>query len=284
MGGASEAASGSRGSLGAGRATEKGGSGRCRSCGVELIPGRRFCPTCGVLVSSGRSADAGALRHPGWHVVVDGMSRIYWGTLTLVFALVFAAAASTVINLFSLDFAEGGLQAALMGASAIGVALGFALLLWGDILDLRIPSPAQGRWHALVVLLLGGGAAVSGILALGSSASSGFDPDRIPSGASLLGALALLLLVGRLVAFAALLRRLAFALRNYRIAQGSVGFILYVGIGFAVVGLLGLLFREASSSAQTFGELLGLAFVSGLALWSLGMARRSRDLVRQRLA
>mgnify|MGYP001131311923 CR=1 FL=1 len=98
----------------------------------------------------------------------------------------------------------------------------------------------------------------------------------------MLGALALLLLVGRLVAFATLLRRFAFALRSYRIAQGSVGFILYVGVGLALVGLLGLLFREASSSAQTFSELLFLAFVSGMALWALGMARRSRDLVRRR--
>lgn len=216
--------------------------------------------------------------------MVEGLSRVWWGTLTLVVALVFAAAASTLLTLFALDPAGGGLRTALLGASAVGVGVGFSLLLWGDLLDLRLPSLAQGRWHALVVLLLGAGAMLTGLLALLRAASSGFDPDAVPRSAQVLGALALLLLVGRLVAFATLLRRFAFALRSYRIAQGSVGFILYVGVGLALVGLLGLLFREASSSAQTFSELLFLAFVSGMALWALGMARRSRDLVRRRLA
>jgi hypothetical protein len=219
-----------------------------------------------------------------WLVVVEGLSRVWWGTLTLVIALVFATAASTLLTLFAVDPTGGALRTALLGASAVGVAVGLLLVLWGDLLDLRLPSLAQGRWHALVVLLLGAGATITGLLALARAAPGGFDPDAVPRSAQVLGALASILLLGRLVAFATLLRRLAFALRNYRIAQGSVGFILYVGVGLAVVGLLGLLFREASSSAQTFSELLSLAFVSGMAFWALGMARRSRDLVQRRLA
>lgn len=271
---------------GSGAASEKhdgkAAQTRCRSCGKELGAGRKFCPSCGALASAGRS-DQLAEAAPAWYRVVEGLSRVWWGTLTLVIALVFVAAASTLLNLFSLDRADGGLRAALLGAGALGVALGLALLLWGDLLDLGLPSLAKGRWHALVVFLCGAGASLTGLLALGRLAAQGFDLDKAPRSAEVLGALAFLLLVSRLVAFATLLRRLAFALRNYRIAQGSEGFILYVGVGLALVGLLGLLFREASSSAQTFGELIALAFVSGMALWALSLARRSRDLVRQRL-
>ncbi|MDY0004459.1 MAG: zinc ribbon domain-containing protein, partial [Polyangia bacterium] len=232
-------------SVGGSKGTDNGSKsqvGRCRVCGEELNSDRKFCPACGAAKVTSLADDVvGGANARAWHVIVEGLSRVWWGTLVLVVALVFAAASGTLLTLFASEPSGGGLRSALWGASAVGLALGLCLLLWGDLMDLRLPSGVKGRWQALAVFLLGMGAAVTGLVALAQSIPSGFDPDTLPRSAQVFGALALVFLVGRQVAFAALLRRLAFALRNYRIAQGSVGFIIYVGLGLALVGLLGLL-------------------------------------------
>lgn len=258
-------------------------SGRCRSCGEALAPERKFCPACGTATARQGDAEPGGLKDPAWRVVTAGLSHVFEGTALLVAAAVFAAAVATLVSLFDLGAGDGMLRVGLLGAASLAAVAGLGLILWGDVLDLRVPPKAKGRVHAVVVLGLGAAAGVTGLIALGRLAAAGFDGAAVPRGATLLGAVALLLVLGRLVAFATLLRRLAFALRHYRIAQGSVGFIVYVGVGLAVVGLLNLLFRSAADAARTFGELLALAFVAGTALWAIGMARRSRDLVRQRL-
>jgi hypothetical protein len=126
-------------------------------------------------------------------------------------------------------------------------------------------------------------AALLAVIALAWMGSAGFDPARVPAGAAKLGAAALLFFLARLVAISTLLRQIAFALRHYRIAQGSVGFIVFIGVGIAVVGLINLLFQSARESVQTFAQLLALAFALLVAFWYLNMVRRGRDLVRQRL-
>lgn len=256
--------------------------GLCQACGQQIETERKFCRHCGAARFLQRGADAAGLHDPAWHATVTGLSWIFTGTVILVASAVFAAAAVTLLSLFALSSAGGTLETALLGASAVLAASGLGILVWGDVLDLRIPAKGS-RVLGVTTLALGIGAASLGALALGRAAMAGFATEALSRSLALLSLVAALFLLGRWVTFALLLRRLAFTLRHYRIAQGSIGFIVYLGVGLAIVGLLNLLFRSAPQTARAFGELLTLAFAAGIALWAISMAKRARDLVRQKL-
>jgi hypothetical protein len=232
----------------------------------------------------GRSARAdGLASEPGWRVVVRGLTRIWEGGLTIASAVVAAAAVLTLFSLAGPGGEQGGLlRLGLLGAASVASLVGLGLMIWGDALCVRIPRVARARVHATVVLALSAGAAVLGAATLVQLAQLGFELDGA-SGLAPLATACVLALLARQVAFSVLLRRLAFALRHYRIAQGAVGFIVFTGVGLAVVGLVSLLFRSAAPAARTFGELLALAFGALVAIWALSMIRRSRDLVQARL-
>ncbi len=258
---------------------------KCRSCGADLSAEQRFCRVCGTATAEARSVDrSGIARDPAWPLVVRGLTLIFEGSLTLVAASVTAAAVITLLSMFEPDgdTAEA-LRVGLLGAASLAALVGLGLMVWGDATNLWIPRTAKARVHALVVLVAGGVSTLLATLALLRIAWSGFEPAAF-SAAGPLTVAALLVLLGRWVAFTTLLRRLAFALHHYRIAQGAIGFVVFTGVGLGVVGLIHLLFRTATEAAQTFAELLGLAFVVLVAMWALSLARRGRDLVRAQLS
>ncbi len=199
-------------------------------------------------------------------------------------AVVAAAAVLTLFSLAGPSGERGGLlRLGLLGAASVASLVGLGLMIWGDALCLRIPRVARARVQATVVLALSAVAALLGAATLVQLAQLGFELD-VASGVTPLATACVLALLARQVAFSVLLRRLAFALRHYRIAQGAVGFIVFTGVGLAVVGLLSLLFRSAPPAARTFNELLAMAFGALVAIWALSMSRRSRDLVQARLS
>jgi hypothetical protein len=216
--------------------------------------------------------------------VLHGLALIWEGNVTLFSAAVCATAVITLLSLVGPDWGRLAMvRTALLGAAGLATVVGLALNGWGEVLCLAVPAAARARIQVLVTLVLGSASAVFGITSLAWLGMQGFDVSAVSRGAVSLALVSLLCLLGRMVAFSTLLRRIAFALRHYRIAQGSVGFIVFIGVGLAVVGLVNLLFQSARPAAQTFAELLALAFALLVVLWYLSMLRRSRELVRARL-
>jgi len=244
-----------------------------------------FCATCGTASRLARISPAEMVaQDPGWYRVVKGLGLVFEGHVTLVLAAISATAVVTVLGLFAASWSQlATVRAALLGAAALAGIVGLTLAVAGEVICLSAPAESKVRLPALVTLCIGGVSALLGIAALVLMGAVGFDPARFPAATIPLAAAALLLFVVRLVAFSALLRQLAFALQHYRIAQGSVGFIVFIGVGLAVVGMINLLFQSARPAAQTFAQLLAVAFALGVAFWYLNIVKRGRDLVRQRL-
>jgi predicted amidophosphoribosyltransferase len=259
--------------------------GFCHGCGAALPAESRFCGACGTASRLARVSPADRVaRDPGWYKVVRGLALVYEGHVTVVAAAISATAVMTVLGLFAADWSQlGALRAALLGAAALAGLVGLVLAVAGEVVCLAAPAESKVRLPALVTLALGGAAATLGALALILMGSVGFDTARLPAGAATLGALALLLFIAHLVAFSTMLRQMAFALQHYRIAQGSVGFIVFIGVGLAATGLINLLFQSARPSAQTFAQLLAVAFALLVAFWYLSIVKHGRDFVRQRL-
>lgn len=259
--------------------------GQCPGCGRPAVGERRFCQHCGsALRITRRSQSEVVAEDPGWFRVVKGLGYIWEGNVTLVASAVLAIAVITLLSLVGPDWARLPLvRAGLLGGAGLGAATGMLLVVRGELFCLSIPR-SSGAWISAVVSA-GFGAlfTLAGLAALGLLASRGFAVARLPDPVLVLAALAAAFLILRLVAFSTMLRRVAFALRHYRIAHGSVGFIVFIGLGLAVVGLCHLLFQSARAAVQTFSELLAVAFVLLTMLWYLTMTRRGRDLVKQRL-
>lgn len=259
--------------------------GLCHGCGTTLPAGRKFCAACGTASRLARISPSEMVANdPGWYRVVKGLGLVFEGHLTLVVAAIVATAVITVLGLFAASWSQlATVRAALLGAATLAGGVGLALAVVGEVICLSAPAESKVRLPALVTLCIGGVSALLGVVALILMGSVGFDPERIPGVAVQLAAAALLLFIARLVAFSTLLRRMAFALQHYRIAQGSVGFIVFIGVGLAVVGMINLLFQSARPAVQTFAQLLAVAFALGVAFWYLNIVKRGRDLVRQRL-
>jgi hypothetical protein len=225
-----------------------------------------------------------ALSDPAWYRVVRGLGLLLEGNVVLVVAGITAVVVATALSLLTPDLREVRLvRAGLMGAAALAAALGLLLGVGGE--RLLGAAPAEARLQPLGWATAGAGAATAlfAIGALVGLGAGGFAPGPAPRLVRVLTALAIVAFLVRLVCFSSLLGRLAVALRQYRIAQSSVGFVVFLGVGVGVVGLVTLLFREARPSVRTFSELLALAFGLLVLWWYLVLLRRSRDLMRQRL-
>jgi hypothetical protein len=259
--------------------------GLCHGCGAPLPTDRKFCATCGTASGLARISPSDLVaRDPGWYRVVKGLGLVFEGHVTLVVAAIAATAVVTLLGLFAASWSQlATVRAALLGAASLAGVVGLALAVAGEVICLSAPAESKVRLPTLVTLCIGGVSALLGIVALILMGAVGFDPARIPGVVVQLGAAALLLFIARLVAFSTLLRQMAFALQHYRIAQGSVGFTVFIGVGLAVVGLLNLLFQSARPAAQTFAQILAVAFALLVAFWYLNIVKRGRDLVRQRL-
>ncbi|MFH2009939.1 MAG: zinc ribbon domain-containing protein [bacterium] len=268
------------GSLGGGQQR-----GVCHGCRTPLEQGRLFCPSCGTASRLARVSRSELMVHdPSWYRVVRGLGLVWEGHVTLIVAAVAATAVVTVLSLFGVSWGKLEMvRAGLLGAAALAAVVGIVLGVIGEVFCLAAPRESRTRVPALVTLGIGAASALLIVITLAWMGAVGFDPGRIPSAALTLGAVALLLFVARLLAFSTLLRHMAFALQHYRIAQGSVGFMIFIGVGLAVVGLINLLFQSARPSVQTFAQLLAVAFALLVIFWYLNMVRRGRDLVRQRL-
>ena len=250
-----------------------------------MTPERRFCAKCGSASRRFRTTTADVLLHdPGWYRVVKGLGLVWEGHVTLIAAVVVATAVITVLSLVGPEWNKLEIvRAGLLGASGLAVVVGMVIALVGKAFCLAAPSGARTRVPTIVTLAIGLASAVLGGGVLIWMGLTGFSPERISGSALILGGIYLMLFLAQMVAFSFLLRQMAFALRHYRIAQGSVGFIVFIGVGLAVVGMLNLLFQYARPAAKTFAELLAVAFALLTAFWYLNMVRRGRDLVRQRL-
>lgn len=259
--------------------------GHCHSCDAPLPAGQKFCATCGTASRLARiSPSEMVAQDPGWYKVVKGLGLVFEGHLTLVVAAISATAVVTVLGLFASSWSQlATVRAALLGAATLAAGVGLALAVVGEVICLSAPAESKVRLPTLVTLCIGGVSALLGIIALILMGAVGFDPARIPNAAVQLATAALLLFIARLVAFSTLLRQMAFSLQHYRIAQGSVGFIVFIGVGLAVVGMINILFQSARPAAQTFAQLLAVAFALAVVFWYLNIVKRGRDLVRQRL-
>ena len=268
-----------------GRGEARREPGHCRSCGSAFGPTAKFCPTCGVATRLGRGTpEDQALSDPAWYRVVRGLSLLLEGNVVLVVAGVAAVVVATGLSLLTPDLREVRLvRAGLMGAAALAAALGLVLGVTGERLLGSAPDEARLRPLAWATTAAGAATAVFAIGALAGLGASGFEPVGAPGFVLVLTALAIVAFLVRLVCFSTLLGRLGVALRQYRIAQGSVGFVVFLGVGVGVVGLVTLLFREARASVRTFSELLALCFGLLVMWWYLVLVRRGRDLMRQRL-
>ncbi len=240
---------------------------------------------CGAVSRVGRISPSELLAHdPGWYRVVKGLGLVFEGHVTLVVAAIVATAMVTVLGLFAPSWRLlPTVRVATLGAAAVAGAVGLLLGLAGEAVCLGAPARSGVRAPVLLSLAMGGTSTLLGVAALLIMGGASFNPADTPAVAFWLAGVASLLLVLRLVVFSVLLRRVAFALQHYRIAQGSVGFIVFIGVGMAMVGLINMLFRAARPAAQTFAQLLAVAFALGVAFWYLNIVRRGRDLVRQRL-
>jgi predicted amidophosphoribosyltransferase len=265
--------------------TRAQGPGLCHGCDAPLPVGQKFCATCGTASRLARMVPSEMVANdPGWYRVVKGLGLVFEGHLTLVVAAISATAVVTVLGLFGASWSQLAMvRAALLGAATLAAVVGLALAVVGEVICLSAPAESKVRVPTLVTLCIGAVSALLGIVALALMGSAGFDPARFPTMTAGLVVAALVLFVARLVAFSTLLRQMAFALQHYRIAQGSVGFIVFIGVGLAVVGMINLLFQSARPAAQTFAQLLAVAFALGVVFWYLNIVKRSRDLVRQRL-
>lgn len=259
--------------------------GLCHGCGAPLPAGRKFCTACGTASRLARiSPSEMVAQDPGWYRVVKGLGLVFEGHLTLVLAAITATAVVTVLGLFATSWSQlPTVRAALLGAATLAGGVGLTLAVVGEAICLSAPAESEVRLPTLVTLGIGSASALLGVVALILMGTVGFDPARIGGVAVQLAAAAMVLFIAHLVAFSALLRKMAFALQHYRIAQGSVGFIVFIGVGLAVVGMINLLFQSARPAAQTFAQLLAVAFALGVAFWYLNIVKRGRDLVRQRL-
>ncbi len=261
------------------------GPGLCHGCNTPLPAGQKFCATCGTASRLARISPTEMVANdPGWYRVVKGLGLVFEGHLTLVVAAVAATAVVTVLGLFGASWSQlATVRAALLGAATLAAVVGLALAVVGEVICLAAPAESKVRLPTLVTLCIGGVSAVLGVVALILMGSVGFDSARFGTMTVGLAAAALVLFIARLVAFSTMLRQVAFALQHYRIAQGSVGFIVFIGVGLAVVGMINLLFQSARPAAQTFAQLLAVAFALGVVFWYLNIVKRGRDLVRQRL-
>jgi hypothetical protein len=259
--------------------------GRCRTCGAAFGPTAKFCPTCGLATRLGRGTpEDQALSDPAWYRVVRGLSLLLEGNVVLVVAGVAAVVVATGLSLLTPDLREVRLlRAGLMGAAALAAALGLVLGVSGERLLGAAPAEARLRPLAWATTAAGAATALFAVGVLAVLGAAGFETSTAPDGVLVLAALAIVAFLVRLVCFSTLLGRLAVALRQYRIAQGSVGFVVFLGVGVGVVGLVTLLFREARASVRTFSELLALSFGLLVMWWYLVLVRRGRDLMRQRL-
>ncbi len=259
--------------------------GHCHGCDAELPAGQMFCAVCGTASRLVRISPSELVaQDPGWYRVVKGLGLVYEGHVTLVVAAIAATAMLTVLGLFEVSWSQlNSVRAALLGAASLAAVVGMVMALVGKVIILSAPAESKVRLPTLVTLCIGAACTLLAMIVLIYMGSVGFDPARIPVFADRLSAGVVLLFFAQLVAFSTLLRQMAFSLQHYRIAQGSVGFIVFIGVGLAVVGLINMLFQSARPAAQTFATLLAIAFTLLVAFWYLNIVKRGRDLVRQRL-